>query len=80
MLLACRVSTNYKEYTSKHNDSDVVIDVIYAVLDEADRMLDEGFIPTIRQILSACPPKRDASTGKDRRVILSTSLLFTVVL
>lgn len=29
--------------------------ILYAVLDEADRMLDEGFEPAIRQILGACP-------------------------
>lgn len=39
--------------------------VLYAVLDEADRMLDEGFMPSIRQILSLCPPKRDSNTKSD---------------
>lgn len=32
-------------------------DVCYMVLDEADRMLDDGFEPAIRRILGACPSK-----------------------
>lgn len=35
---------------------------IYVVLDEADRMLDEGFEPAIRRILSTCPPKAVGET------------------
>jgi ATP-dependent RNA helicase RhlE len=33
-------------------------DLEYLVLDEADRMLDMGFLPEIRRILSKLPPKR----------------------
>lgn len=32
-------------------------DIVYLVLDEADRMLDEGFEPAIKEIVSTCPDK-----------------------
>ncbi len=35
--------------------------VEYAVLDEADRMLDMGFLPDVRRILEYCPRKRHTS-------------------
>jgi ATP-dependent RNA helicase DBP3 len=37
--------------------------IIYAVLDEADRMLDEGFAPAIKRILAACPPCQSSGGG-----------------
>jgi ATP-dependent RNA helicase DBP3 len=41
-------------------DSISLSQTFYLVLDEADRMLDEGFEPAIRQIIGQCP-------GKDQR-------------
>jgi ATP-dependent RNA helicase RhlE len=35
--------------------------VQYVVLDEADRMLDMGFLPDVRRILEQCPKKRHTS-------------------
>ena len=36
-------------------------DIQYLVLDEADRMLDMGFLPDVRRILDRCPKKRHSS-------------------
>ncbi len=33
------------------------------ILDEADRMLDMGFLPDVRRILEACPPPHKRQTG-----------------
>ncbi|KAK0702480.1 P-loop containing nucleoside triphosphate hydrolase protein [Apiosordaria backusii] len=37
-------------------------DVMFAVLDEADRMLDKGFEDDIKLILGGCPPKEERQT------------------
>ncbi|KAK4458567.1 P-loop containing nucleoside triphosphate hydrolase protein [Cladorrhinum samala] len=37
-------------------------DVMFAVLDEADRMLDKGFEEDIKQILGSCPPREQRQT------------------
>jgi ATP-dependent RNA helicase DBP3 len=37
-------------------------DVMFAVLDEADRMLDKGFEDDIKQILGSCPPREKRQT------------------
>ncbi|KAK0708133.1 P-loop containing nucleoside triphosphate hydrolase protein [Lasiosphaeris hirsuta] len=37
-------------------------DVMFAVLDEADRMLDKGFEEDIKQILGSCPPRERRQT------------------
>jgi ATP-dependent RNA helicase RhlE len=36
-------------------------DLEYLILDEADRMLDMGFIPSVRKIINACPKKRQTA-------------------
>lgn len=37
-------------------------DVVFAVLDEADRMLDKGFEEDIKLILGGCPPREERQT------------------
>jgi superfamily II DNA/RNA helicase len=41
-----------------------LVECTYVVLDEADRMLDEGFEPAIRKIMGFCPEKA-AVAGKE---------------
>ncbi len=45
-----------------------VVEIVYLVLDEADRMLDEGFEPAINQILSQCPAAGPSIT--DRQTVM----------
>lgn len=43
-----------------YSDNIDLTSVVYLVLDEADRMLDMGFMPQIRKILSECRPDRQS--------------------
>ena len=46
--------------------------ILYMVLDEADRMLDDGFEPAIRQILSKCPPAGSDSKSRQTAMFSAT--------
>jgi ATP-dependent RNA helicase RhlB len=43
------------DFVSNRNISLSLVEIL--IIDEADRMLDMGFIPQVRQIISSCPPK-----------------------
>jgi len=44
------------------DDTVSLSEVMFAVLDEADRMLDKGFEEDIKQILGCCPPREQRQT------------------
>lgn len=44
------------------DDTVSLSEVMFAVLDEADRMLDKGFEDDIKQILGSCPPREKRQT------------------
>lgn len=47
------------------------VEAYHVVLDEADRMLDEGFEPAIRKILSYCPSHlTPSSSGRVRQTVM----------
>ena len=48
------------DFISQRNISLGLVELL--VIDEADRMMDMGFIPQVRQIISACPPKHCRQT------------------
>ncbi|KAK0617520.1 P-loop containing nucleoside triphosphate hydrolase protein [Immersiella caudata] len=49
-----------KDFLSEETVS--LSEVMFAVLDEADRMLDKGFEDDIKQILGSCPPREKRQT------------------
>mmetsp|Transcript_30050 Transcript_30050/g.28720 ORF Transcript_30050/g.28720 Transcript_30050/m.28720 type:complete len:579 (+) Transcript_30050:96-1832(+) len=50
----------------------VLSSVCYLVLDEADRMLDDGFEPAIRQIIAKCPAAGDSITDRQTAMFSAT--------
>jgi superfamily II DNA/RNA helicase len=50
----------------------VLSSVCYLVLDEADRMLDDGFEPAIRQIIAKCPAAGDSLTDRQTAMFSAT--------